>query len=38
VGRIPLYLLDANVPENSPEDRHITAQLYGGDQEMRVRQ
>ena len=38
VGRISLYLLDTNVPENSPEDRHITAQLYGGDQEMRIRQ
>ncbi len=38
IGRIPLYLLDTNVPENSPEDRHITAQLYGGDQEMRIRQ
>ncbi len=38
VGRINLYMLDTNVPENSPEDRHITAQLYGGDQEMRIRQ
>ena len=38
VGRTTLYLLDTNVPENSPEDRHITAQLYGGDQEMRIRQ
>ncbi|MDY6912925.1 MAG: alpha-glucan family phosphorylase [Planctomycetota bacterium] len=38
VGRVSLYLLDANVPENSPEDRHITAQLYGGDQELRIRQ
>jgi starch phosphorylase len=38
VGRIDLYLLDANVPENTPEDRQITAQLYGGDQEMRIRQ
>ncbi|MCE5280028.1 MAG: alpha-glucan family phosphorylase [Planctomycetaceae bacterium] len=38
VGRISLYLLDTNVPENSPEDRHITGQLYGGDQEMRIRQ
>ena len=38
VGRVPLYLLDTNVAENSPEDRHITAQLYGGDQEMRIRQ
>ncbi|MCD6518530.1 MAG: alpha-glucan family phosphorylase [Anaerolineae bacterium] len=38
VGRVPLYLLDANVPENSPEDRAITAQLYGGDLDMRIRQ
>jgi len=38
VGRIRLYLLDTNVSENSPEDRHITAQLYGGDQETRIRQ
>jgi len=38
VGRVTLYLLDSNVPENSPEDRQITGQLYGGDQEMRIRQ
>jgi len=38
VGRNPLFLLDANVPSNRPEDREITARLYGGDQEMRVRQ
>ena len=38
VGRVPLYLLDTNVDENAPEDREITAQLYGGDQEMRIRQ
>ncbi len=38
VGRISLYTLDANVPENSPADRQITAQLYGGDQETRIRQ
>ncbi len=31
VGRVPLYLLDANIPQNQPEDRGITAQLYGGD-------
>jgi len=31
VGRVPLYLLDANIPENSPQDRGITSQLYGGD-------
>lgn len=38
VGRTSLYLLDANLPENNVEDREITAQLYGGDQDMRVRQ
>ena len=38
IGRINLYLMDTNVPENRPEDREITARLYGGDQEMRVRQ
>ena len=27
VGRVPLYLLDANIPQNRPEDRAITAQL-----------
>ena len=38
VGRIALFLLNTNLPENSPEDREITAQLYGGDQDMRFRQ
>jgi starch phosphorylase len=38
VGRIPIYLLDSNVPTNSPVDRGITAQLYGGDREMRLQQ
>jgi starch phosphorylase len=38
VGRVPLYLLDANLPTNSPADRGITAQLYGGDREMRLQQ
>ncbi|AAR33703.1 glycosyltransferase family 1 protein [Geobacter sulfurreducens] len=38
VGRIPLYLLDTNMEENDPLDREITAQLYGGDQDMRIRQ
>ena len=38
VGRINLYLLDTDVAENSPEDRLITAELYGGDLEMRMRQ
>src|SRR6266542_3911590 len=38
VGRISLYLLDTDIPENSAEDRLITAELYGGDLEMRMRQ
>jgi glycogen phosphorylase len=38
VGRIQLYLLDTNLSSNSPEHRKITAQLYGGDLEMRMRQ
>lgn len=38
VGRVPLYLLDANVSENQPDDQKITSQLYGGDTEMRIKQ
>jgi len=38
VGRVPLYLLDTNLERNVWEDRKITAQLYGGDQEMRIKQ
>ncbi len=38
IGRVPLYLLDTNLEENSPEDRLITAKLYFGDQEMRMLQ
>jgi starch phosphorylase len=38
VGRVALYLLDTNIPENSREDQHITGQLYGGDREMRIQQ
>src|SRR5204862_4078672 len=38
VGRIDLFLLDTDIPENNAEDRLITAELYGGDLEMRMRQ
>ena len=38
VGRVPLYLLDANIPENSAADRNITSQLYGGDRDNRIMQ
>ena len=38
VGRITLIMLDTNVEENPPDIRRTTAQLYGGDREMRIRQ
>ena len=38
VGRVNLYLLDTDIPENKEEYRGITLKLYGGDQEMRIRQ
>jgi starch phosphorylase len=38
VGRNSLILLDTNLPENSPQSRAITEQLYGGDRENRIRQ
>ncbi len=39
IGRVKLYLLDTNVPENErPEHREITDQLYAGDTIVRIRQ
>ena len=38
VGRVPLYLLDTNLPANRLEDQDITDELYGGDRETRIRQ
>lgn len=38
VGRIPLYLLDTNVPENNEDDKKITRTLYGGNSETRIQQ
>ncbi len=38
VGRVPLLLLDSDVPENEHELRSVTDRLYGGDQEHRMRQ
>jgi starch phosphorylase len=38
VGRVPLYLLDSNDVLNSPADRGITGQLYGGGKENRLTQ
>jgi starch phosphorylase len=39
VGRVRLYLLDTNIPDNErPEDRDITDSLYGGEIHTRMRQ
>ncbi|MBS2079535.1 glycogen/starch/alpha-glucan phosphorylase, partial [Mycobacterium tuberculosis] len=38
VGRVPLLLLDSDVPENEHDLRGVTDRLYGGDQEHRMRQ
>ncbi len=38
VGRTTLYLLDSDIDKNHEEDRNVTLNLYGGDQEMRMRQ
>ncbi|MCX7862750.1 MAG: alpha-glucan family phosphorylase [Bacteroidales bacterium] len=38
VGRVSLYLLDTDIDENHPDDKSITYQLYGGDNENRLKQ
>ncbi len=38
VGRVRLLLLDSDLPENPPEHRQLSRQLYGGDEVMRIRQ
>src|SRR6185295_18115152 len=38
VGRCQLLLLDSDVEGNQPEDRGLTARLYGGDHRVRIRQ
>jgi starch phosphorylase len=38
VGRIPVLLLDTDLPGNDPGDRQITRQLYGGDSQTRLQQ
>lgn len=38
VGKVPVYLLDTNVEENSPNDRKITDHLYVIDKETRIKQ
>ncbi len=38
VGRVPLYLLDCDFDANHEDDRELTARLYQGDRDMRIRQ
>ncbi|MEA3335981.1 MAG: alpha-glucan family phosphorylase [Chloroflexota bacterium] len=38
VGRIPLFLMDTDVPLNQPGDRELSARLYGGDHNLRISQ
>ncbi len=38
VGRVPLYLLDSDLPENGSNDRHLTQRLYSPDPDTRVDQ
>ncbi|MDR2384423.1 MAG: alpha-glucan family phosphorylase [Tannerella sp.] len=38
VGRVPLYLMDTDIPDNNENDRTITHLLYGGDWENRMKQ
>ncbi|MFT4622859.1 MAG: starch phosphorylase [Myxococcota bacterium] len=38
VGRVPLYLLDTDLPGNTADDRSLTQHLYGGDHLTRVKQ
>ncbi|MFO7581683.1 alpha-glucan family phosphorylase [Guyparkeria sp.] len=38
VGRVSVYLLDADQPENRPEDCEITHRLYGGGRRTRIEQ
>ncbi|MGD0813218.1 MAG: alpha-glucan family phosphorylase [Verrucomicrobiota bacterium] len=38
VGRVPVFLLDANRPENAPHHRDLTRRVYGGDNTMRLMQ
>jgi starch phosphorylase len=38
VGRVPLYLLDTNIPQNNKQDEDITDALYHGDSDLRMKQ
>ncbi|MEJ2284626.1 MAG: alpha-glucan family phosphorylase, partial [Desulfobacterales bacterium] len=38
IGRVPLYLLDTNIADNSADHREITSRLYAGDEKIRLAQ
>jgi starch phosphorylase len=38
LGSVSIYLMATDVEENDPWDRELSARLYGGDQETRIRQ
>ena len=38
VGRVSLLLMDTDIHPNSPQDRELSARLYGGNEEMRISQ
>jgi starch phosphorylase len=38
VGRVPVYLLDTNLPQNEQHFRDLTARVYGGDSTTRIMQ
>jgi len=38
LGRVTLFLLDTELEQNTPQDRELSARLYGGDREMRLQQ
>jgi glycogen phosphorylase len=37
-GEVPVLFLDTDIPGNEEQDRHITDELYGGDQVYRLKQ
>ncbi len=38
IGKLKLYLLDTDIDQNSPDDRKLSARLYVGDREIRLKQ
>ena len=38
VGRVPVYLMDTDIPQNVPGDRELTARVYDSDPDKRISQ